>query len=748
MEQDTNLTMQHGEDNHHDSADNSTCCASMQHGEDNLQEELPAVSFDEFDVPTFEAWKEDVIGLLKGKSFERSMFTDTYEGITLNPIYRLEDQEGLTHNKTYPGCESNLRGANPAGYIHQPWIIAQRVDGKTPKEANEQILYELKKGSTAASVYLDTATRKGLDFDQANKEDVADCGVSLSTLADVDTLLQDVDLASNELDIHCGASNIALLAAIATVYERRSIDLSSLTGAITSDPIGELARLGSLKRPLDEYYDEMAHAISWAETYAPQLRTVVIDTDVYHNGGANDIQEVAYAMNTALTYLRAMETRGIDVNTFCKHVRVHFSVGANFFMEIAKLRSVKTMWAQIIRHCGGDEAAQKINLFVSTSTFCQTKYDPYVNLLRAATQSFSAVIGGIDGMFVKPFDHCIRPSDEFSRRIARNIQIMEQHEFNFIQPIDPSGGSWYIEPLCKEFTEKAWAKFQDIEGHGSILAALTSGKVQAAIDEILQKRFKNLATRKDRAVGNNMYPNMTEELLEIPAVDFDGIYKTKQADLAVNKKVRDNAFTESLLSEISKRDFSEPGSLMDTAEKAIRSGATLGEIDAALSESAKGESVDPIAPHRWTEQFEQLRMRTESYKAEHNSNVTIFLANMGPIPQHKARADFVTSFMQVAAFDVLTNNGFKTIDDAVAAALESGADATIVCSTDATYPELAPAITKAIKAKNPAMKVFLAGAPSAELKELCDAAGMDDYISVKSNCYETLRHMQQEKGMC
>lgn len=123
-------------------------------------------------------------------------------------------------------------------------------------------------------------------------------------------------------------------------------------------------------------------------------------------------------------------------------------------------------------------------------------------------------------MYVKPFDHCIRPSDVFSRRIARNIQIMEQHEFNFIQPIDPSGGSWYIEPLTEEFTEKTWAKFQEIESHGGLLAALESGKVQAAVKAILEERFKNLATRKDRAVGNNMYPNMTEELLEVPEVDF------------------------------------------------------------------------------------------------------------------------------------------------------------------------------------------------------------------------------------
>lgn len=715
--------------------------------EEALEEKLPPVEFTEFTPPSYEQWKQEVITALKGGSFEKSMFTKTYEGITLNPIYRMEDQEHITHNKTYPGMASNLRGANAGGYIHKVWTIAQKCDGKTPEKANDMVKYELLKGTTAASFVLDTATRKGIDPDKADVKEISDKGVSLATLADVEQLLADVDLEKFEIDIYAGASNIALLAALAIVCDKKKMSLEKLHGAITADPIGELALDGELQRPLDEYYDEMAHSIAWAEKYAPELKTVVVNTDVYHNGGANDIQEVAYAMNEAVTYMRAMELRGIDIDTFCRHLRFHFSIGANFFMEIAKLRSLKMVWAQLVKNCGGSEEAQKINLYVSTSTFCQTQYDPYVNLLRAATQSFSAVVGGMDGMYVKPFDHCIRPSDEFSRRIARNIQIMEQHEFNFIQPIDPAGGSWYLEPLTEEFTEKAWAKFQEIEAHGGLIPALESGKVQGAVKEILEERFKNLATRKDRAVGNNMYPNMTEKPLEVPEVDFDRIISERKTALAVNGKVRDNAYTEAVLAELGKRDASEIGRLVTDSEKALLAGATLGELAAALTGGSKGEKIEAIAPHRWTERYEELRRRTEKFVADTGENVRIFLANMGPIPQHKARADFVTSFMQVAAFDVMTNNGFPTVEEAVKAALESGADVAIVCSTDATYPELAPAVTKGIKAVKPEMKVFLAGAPNPELKELCDAAGMDDYISVKSNCYETLLRMQKERGM-
>lgn len=710
-----------------------------------VTDELPEVSFDEFEIPTYEEWKTAVEGLLKGKPFDKSMFTKTYEGILLHPIYRLEDQEGLTHPHSYPGMGSKLRGATPAGYIHTPWTIAQRCDAKTIKAANAEVAHELEKGSTAISITTDTLTRQGLT--PALNANFADKGVNLATAQDVAKVLTDLTIDNTEIELFGGASALTILAALAIACEKRAIAFHKLRGAVTADPIGTLLVDGQLPRPLDELYDEMAHSTAWAQTNAPQLRTILVDTDVYHNGGANGIQEAGYALHTALTYMRAMERRGIDVNTFCRHIRFHFSIGANFFMEIAKLRSIKMMWSQLVKDCGGDEEAQKINLYVSTSTFCQTQYDPYVNLLRAASQSFSAVVGGINGMFVKPFDYCIRPGDEFSKRIARNIQIMEQHEFNFIQPIDPAGGSWYLEPLTQEFTDKSWALLQRLEEQGGLVNAIKEGRIQQEVALILADRFKKLATRQDRAVGNNMYPNMAEEPLTVPTIDYKQLYDNRLQELETQKASRQEKTITETLQRITQSDFSELGSLFDTVRQALQAGATFEELTLALNNNTTGEHCEAITAHRWTEQYEELRRRTETFKAKTGDNVKIFLANMGPIPQHKARADFVTSFMQVAAFEVALNNGFPTVDEAVAAAIDSHADIAIVCSTDDTYPELAPAVTRGIKAQKPQMKVFLAGAPSPELKELCDAAGMDDYISVRSNCYETLLRIQQEKGM-
>lgn len=709
--------------------------------------ELSEIRFDEFEPTSYETWKEETILALKGVDFEKSMFTKTYEGITLKPIYTMPDTEKLTHCKTYPGLESNLRGVNAGGYMTKPWAIVQEIDSMTPGEINAVVKKELLKGTTAVSFRLDKATLNGRDAQDASDCEFARQGASMSTLADLETAMDGIELEKYELALHAGASNIALLGTLIALAEKRGVRLEGLCGALTMDPLGALIEEGKLPRALDEYFDEMAHGIAWAEKNAPQLRTVMIDSDSYHNGGADAVQEVAYAMSEAIVYIRALQLRNIDINSFARHVRFHFSVGANFFMEIAKLRAAKMIWSQVAEAFGGDQTAKKINLLVSTSSFTQTTYDPYVNLLRAASQSFSAVVGGIDGMSVKPFDAAIRRSDEFSRRIARNIQIMMQSEFNFLQPVDPAGGSWYIESLTDEFAEKAWAKIQEIERLGGMIAGIESGQVQAAVKAVLDSRFKNLATRSDRAVGNNMYPNVTEVPLDVPVIDFAAIKAQRLADLAANGEKRDDKQVRALLKELGECEGVEAGALVQIAKQAMAAGATMGEVAAALTADATAVEAEPILARRWTEQYEEMRRRTETFKARTGENVKIFLANMGPIPQHKARADFVTSFMQVANFDVMLNDGFPTVEAAAEAAIAANADVAIVCSTDATYPELAPALTQLIKARNPKMKVFLAGAPSKELRELCDAAGMDDYISVRSNCYETLVSMQKERGM-
>jgi methylmalonyl-CoA mutase len=276
-----------------------------------------------------------------------------------------------------------------------------------------------------------------------------------------------------------------------------------------------------------------------------------------------------------------------------------------------------------------------------------------------------------------------------------------------------------------------------------MLAALKEGYPQEEIAKVLAARFKAAETRKDRIVGNNMYPNMTETLLDPRPEDIGEIKKLRQEEVESYLADLDEQFKEEKLAELS----SAKEGLVKAAVEAARAGATIEELAEALHGEVKGEEqVTAIAPHRWSERFEALRKTTEDYKAEHGENVKIFLANMGPIPQHKARADFSTGFLQVGAFEVLGNNGFKTVEEAAEAAKASGADAVVICSTDATYPEIVPALAPKLHEVLPQATVFLAGAAPQDMLETYNQAGIDEYIHVRANCYQILQLLQKKKA--
>lgn len=702
-------------------------------------ENFPDVPLDEFTPPTDEEWKAACEALLKGAPFEKKMFTKTYEGITFDPMYTRKHTEDILPKGVMPGMGDYLRGVDAAGYIGKPWGIAQACDETLPAENNELLRHEHDKGATIYHIVLDTASRTGVDARQA--EAVGDTGTSVTTVEDMHVLLTGLDLAKFPLYVYAGANAVPLLALVAAARRASGEDMAEVRGIVGADPIGALAADGKLPTSLDAHYDSLAAAARWATVNAPHLRTVFVRSDVYSNGGANDVQEVASVLATATAYLRALCERGLTIDEAASQIAFAFSMGANFFLQIAKLRAVRPLWAQIVGAFGGSAEAQKMRIHARPALFFKTIYDPYVNMLRNTTEIFSGVVGGIDSFESAPFDEPIRKGDEFSRRIARNVQIMLQEEFGLLQPIDPAGGSWAVETLTRQMKEKIWAEFQRIEKEGGIIAALRAGSLQESVAAVLAARFKNADLRRDRIVGNNMYPNMTETLLETRAEDTAALKAQRTADIDAYLSDIDVKHRDEALASL------QQAHSVDHAVEAALAGATIAELMTAVTEGNGAETVTAIAPHRWSERFEALRQRTEEYKAEKNDNVKIFLANMGPIPQHKARADFTTGFLQVGAFEVLGNDGFKTVEEAANAARASGADAIVICSTDATYPEIVPALAPKLHEVLPKARVFLAGAAPKDLLETYKEAGIDEYISVRANCYEILESLQKQKGM-
>ena len=706
---------------------------------------LAPVSFDEFKKPTYEQWQAEVEKALKGGDFHKKMFTKTYEGITLQPIYTPALHGEKIPKGVYPGAGEFLRGTKASGYIKESWGVSQYVDDSLPKDANHASLYEIVKGGSIHNIRLDEATRHDQDVQVGASVGIG--GTSLSTMDDCSQLIERFNLKENPLYIETGASAAILLGMLAATVKGSKKQTSDLKGLVGADPVGVWAKDGALHISLDTAFDEMAHTVVWAKEQAPELKTVLVSGDAYANGGANDVQEVAYALATAVCYVRQLAQRNIDIHTIAKSMMFTFSMGANFFMEIAKLRALRVLWARIMEAFGAEEADRAVHVHGRTSAFTKTVYDPYVNLLRNTTQAFSGVVGGLNSLEVSPFDQPIRKADDFSRRIARNIQVMLQTEFELRQPVDPVGGSWYVETLAAELCEKIWAEFQTIESKGGIVAALKEGYPQAQVKAILDERFKNLAFRRDVAVGNNMYANMTEELLD-PKPENQETLRQKRVSQIEEYLASAEPDAVAKAQATLEASTTEPGALIGLIELGALQKLTMRQIRKALDAGdISSETIEPITAHRWTEQFEALRMRTENYKQRTKDNVKVFLANMGPIPQHKPRADFSTGFFEVGAFEVIKNDGHETTADAAKAARESGADVVVICSTDDTYPELVPPLAKELKETMPNVTVILAGAPSKDLEPVYREAGVDDFISVRANCYEILNTLQDKKGM-
>jgi methylmalonyl-CoA mutase len=573
-------------------------------------------------------------------------------------------------------------------------------------------------------------------------------GLSIASAKDIEEALSGIDLEQTAIIVRAAAVGLPITALLAATTQRKGQQPSVLHGWIENDPLGWLARTGSLPTSLDHAYDEMAHLTAWAAENAPRLRTIAVHGHPYHNSGANLVQELAYALATGVTYLRAMSERGVSIDTAANHMMFGFSVGSTLFMEIAKLRAARMLWSRIVGAFGGSEEAQKMKIHVRTSLFNKTTYDPYVNMLRTTVEAFGGSIGGCESMHVSPFDEATQQPDEFSRRIARNTQLILQQECNFNRLVDPAGGSWYVEYMTDELGRRAWEQFQEVEKQGGIFAALQAGTPQAEIEKIAQARAKSLASRKDVLVGINMYPNLYEKKLAPHDVDYPAVHSERSSQVSQLRAQGSNAAEHTnALEKLSGMLDSSATERVNAAIAAANANATLGEITRTLRlKSGEAVSITPLNIHRGAAMFENLRKASEAYKGKQGTLPQVFLANMGPLVQHKARADFTTGFLEVGGFEMIRPSGFNTPEEAAKAAIDSGAGVVVICSTDDTYPDIVPSLTSAIKQAKPDTMILLAGYPQDHVESF-QAAGVDDFIHLRADCYAMNVKLQQKIGV-
>jgi methylmalonyl-CoA mutase len=703
--------------------------------------------FDTFPAADHAAWRQAAEQTLKGAPFEKRLLTKTYEGITLQPIYSLADTAALPHVGALPGLPPYVRGTSALGYLVRPWEVAQELPYPTVEAVNQAARADLPRGLTTLNVPLDRATLLGLDPDHAPAELVGRGGVSLAHVADLEILFEGLTPAQPPLYLAAGAGALPVAALVLAAAERRGVAADALRGCIGADPLGALASYGALPGSLERAYDHMAYLTAWAATHAPRLRTISIALHPYHNGGASVVQDLAFGLATGVAYLRAMQAHGLAVDLVAPRLQFAFSIGSPFFIEIARLRAARLLWARVVAAFGGGEEAQKLVIHGRTSAWTRTRSDAYNNMLRATAEAFAGVMGGCDSLHVSPFDEVIGLPDEFSRRIARNVQVVLAQECNFFRLVDPAGGAAAVETLTDQIAREAWALFQTIEGQGGMAAALAAGFPQAEVAATRTERLNAIAQRREVIVGANMFVNLKEQPITARTVDHATLKAERTAHLQHWRAVGDRRARQDALDTLARAVVAEPGQVMALAITAARAGATLGEVTAALlTGDGDGTTVMPIPAHRGAEHFEALQTAAEQYALRSGARPAVFLATMGPVAQHKARADFATSFFEAGGFAVSAGPGFATVEEAAQAAHDSDAPIVVICSTDETYPGIVPSLVPLLKADRPDITVVLAGYPADQV-EAHKAAGVDEFIHVRADCYAVLARLQRLKGV-
>ena len=627
--------------------------------------------FADFPPVATQDWMDKIMTDLKGADFEKKLVWRTNEGFKVKPFYRREDLEGLKTTDALPGQFPYLRGNKKD---HNTWYIRQDIRVDDPVAANAKALDLLNKGVDSLGFRLKA---KDLSADYLR------------------VLLKDICCDCIELNFStCQGHTVELAGLLVAYFREKGYDPTRLVGSIHFDPMGKLLEKGKNTLQL------LADARRMVDLLAPfpKFRCVAVSAAALSDSGAYSYQELGYALAWGNEYLHQLVEAGVPAALAAKKIKFNFGVGSNYFMEIAKFRAARMLWADIVSQyaprcprtdCpntapdGTCLCACKMNVHAVTSTFNLTLFDAHVNLLRSQTEAMSAALAGVDSLTVTPFDKAYQTPDDFSERIARNQQLLLKEEVHLDRIVDPAGGSYYIENLTVAIARQAWNLFLQTEDEGGFLKAIEAGRVQTAVNASNKARHEAVSRRKEILLGTNQYPNFNELAGgKTPVVQTCGC----------------------------------GGAHHEACEKPFEKLCT----DRAASE------------------FEALRLQTE----RSGKRPKAFMLTIGNLAMRQARAQFSCNFLACAGYQVIDNLGFKSVEEGVDAAVAAGADIVVLCSSDDEYAQYAIPAFQALQGR---AMFIVAGAPACmdELK----AAGIENFIHVRCNVLETLQAYNERLGL-
>ena len=612
--------------------------------------------FADFTAPTRQEWRDKIEVDLKGADYEKKMVWRTNEGFSMQPFYLKEDVDKLPTVNALPGEFPFVRGNKKDNNV---WYVRQNIVVNDPKEANAKALDILNKGIDSLGFRI--------PGDKVSKEFI-------------ETLLDGICCDIVEVSFRtCQRHVLELTDILVAYFEKKGYDKEKIVGGIGFDPIERMLMKGKDTTML---LPEMPKLVEKLKDF-PNMRCVMVHSDLLCNSGAYVYQELGYALAWGKEYLEQLINAGVDVDLAAKKIKFYMGIGGNYFMEIAKFRAARMLWAQIVKQYAPKcDCACKMVINAATTTYNMTVFDSYVNMLRSQTETMSAALAGVHSVVVTPFDVPYETPTDFAERIARNQQLLLKEECHFDKIVDVSGGSYFVEELTVAIAKEAWKLFLAVEEEGGFLAAVKAGKIQEAINSTDAARHANAGKRKEFLLGTNQFPNFTET-----------------------------------------SEGKEPLSCDCTCK----------------------HSSDPDVPalktSRLASDFETLRLTTEKAAKQ----PIAFMLTIGNLAMRQARAQFSCNFLAAAGYKVIDNLGFPTVEEGVAAAVKAGADIVVLCSSDDEYAEYGVPAFNALKAADPKAIFIIAGAPACS--EDLKAAGIENFIHVRVDQLKTLKELNAKLGI-
>ena len=680
---------------------------------------------------------------MKGKDPE-TLNWKTPEGVTIKPLYTADDVPENVADEI-PGVAPFTRGVKATMYAGRPWTVRQYAGFSTAEESNKFYRKNLAAGQKGLSVAFDLATHRGYDSDHPRVSgDVGKAGVAIDSVEDMKILFDGIPLDKMSVSMTMNGAIIPVLAMFIVAGEEQGVDKSKLSGTVQNDILKEFMVRNTYIYPPKPSMRIVADIIEYTAANMPKYNSISISGYHMQEAGSTLAQELAYTLADGMEYVRAAMDKGLDVDQFAGRLSFFFCIGMNFFMEAAKLRAARQMWAKIMTDFGAkSERSKMLRTHCQTSGVSLTEQSPHNNVIRTTVEAMAAVLGGTQSLHTNSFDEAIALPTEQSARIARNTQLILQHETGLTNVVDPLGGSYYVESLTKELADEAWALIDEVEKLGGMTKAVEQGLPKMRIEEAAAKRQARVDKGEDVIVGVNKYAVDDEEPIDILEIDNAKVRESQIARLTKIKKSRSKDTLKSSLDSLAKIAANGKGNLLEAAIEAARARATLGEISDAMETAFDRHSATTriiagvyAEAYKGDPEFKMIQTRIADFIKDTGKAPHIMVCKMGQDGHDRGAKIIATAFADIG-FTVDLSDLFETPQEIATKAIKANVDVIGVSSLAAGHKTLIPELIELLKAKKRDDIIVICGGviPEQDYAFLRDA-GVADIFGPGSNVLE------------